>query len=236
MPEGVNGKEDWIVQESVFIGIDVSKATLDIVMRPGGSRESIPNQEAQIGELVRRLSTLRVTLLVVEATGGVERRIVRALAAAELPVIVVNPRQVRDFAKATGRLAKTDKIDAEILAHFGEAVRRPCALWRRQPAKSCARSLPGDAKLRRCSRPKRIGLVIALKRYVNELRRISDGWRSSLIESMASLIGALSRVRSGGSRKTCSRVCLESDPLSAARCWLSCRSWESSTESRSLHW
>lgn len=64
-----------------------------------------------------------MTLLVVEATGGVERRIVRALAAAELPVIVVNPRQVRDFAKATGRLAKTDKIDAEILAHFGEAVR-----------------------------------------------------------------------------------------------------------------
>lgn len=123
MLEGVNGKEDWILEESVFVGIDVSKATLDIVMRPGGSRESIPNQEAQIGELVRRLSTLRVTLLVVEATGGVERRIVRALAAAELPVIVVNPRQVRDFAKATGRLAKTDKIDAEILAHFGEAVR-----------------------------------------------------------------------------------------------------------------
>ena len=123
MLEGVNRKEDWIVEESVFVGIDVSKATLDIAMRPGGSRESIPNQEAQIGELVRRLSTLRVTLLVVEATGGVERRIVRALAAAELPVIVVNPRQVRDFAKATGRLAKTDKIDAEILAHFGEAVR-----------------------------------------------------------------------------------------------------------------
>jgi transposase len=123
MLEGVNRKEDWIVEESVFVGIDVSKATLDIAMRPGGSRESIPNQEAQIGELVRRLSTLRVTLLVVEATGGVERRIVRALAAAELPVIVVNPRQVRDFAKAIGRLAKTDKIDAEILAHFGEAVR-----------------------------------------------------------------------------------------------------------------
>jgi hypothetical protein len=69
MLEGLNGKEDWIVEENVFVGIDVSKATLDIVMRPGGSRESIPNQEAQIGELVRRLSTLQVTLLVVEATG-----------------------------------------------------------------------------------------------------------------------------------------------------------------------
>jgi transposase len=123
MLEAVNGKEDWILEESVFVGIDVSKATLDIVMRPSGSRESIPNQEAQIAELVKQLSTLPTALLVVEATGGLERRVVRALAAAELPVVVVNPRQVRDFAKATGRLAKTDKIDAEILAHFGEAVR-----------------------------------------------------------------------------------------------------------------
>jgi transposase len=150
MLEGLNGKEDWIVEENVFVGIDVSKATLDIVMRPGGSRESIPNQEAQIGELVRRLSTLQVTLLVVEATGGVERRIVRALAAAELPVIVVNPRQVRDFAKATGRLAKTDKIDAEILAHFGEAVR---PALRTLPA-------PGSEELR---------ALIARRRQVTEM-------------------------------------------------------------------
>src|ERR671912_468822 len=140
MLEGVNGKEDWILEESVFVGIDVSKATLDMVMRPSGSRESIPNQEAQIGELVRRLSTLPVSLLVVEATGGVERRIVRALAAAELPVIVVNPRQVRDFAKATGRLAKTDKIDAEVLAHFGEAV-RPALRTLPQPASDELRAL-----------------------------------------------------------------------------------------------
>lgn len=150
MLEAINVKEDWILEESVFIGIDVSKATLDIVMRPGGSRESIPNQEAQIGELVRRLSTLRVTLLVVEATGGVERRIVRALAAAELPVIVVNPRQVRDFAKATGRLAKTDKIDAEILAHFGEAVR---------PA---LRTLPAPAS-------EELRALIARRRQVTEM-------------------------------------------------------------------
>jgi transposase len=111
------------LENSVFVGIDVSKARLDIAMRPSGSRESIANEEAQIAELVKELSTLPTALLVVEASGGLERRVVRALAAAELPVIVVNPRQVRDFAKATGRLAKTDKIDAEILAHFGEAVR-----------------------------------------------------------------------------------------------------------------
>lgn len=124
MPEAIKGKEDWILEDkSVFVGIDVSKATLDIAMRPSGSRESIPNEETQIEQLVKRLCTLPMALLVVEATGGVERRVVRALAAAELPVVVVNPRQVRDFAKATGQLAKTDKIDADILAHFGEAVR-----------------------------------------------------------------------------------------------------------------
>jgi transposase len=124
MPEAIKRKEDWIVEEkSMFVGIDVSKATLDIAMRPSGSRESVPNEDAQIEQLVKRLCTLPMALLVVEATGGVERRVVRALAAAELPVIVVNPRQVRDFAKATGKLAKTDKIDADILAHFGEAVR-----------------------------------------------------------------------------------------------------------------
>ncbi len=124
MPEAIKGKEDWIVEgKSMFVGIDVSKATLDIAIRPSGSRESIANEQAQIQQLVKRLSAMPMALIVLEATGGVERRVVRALAAAELPVIVVNPRQVRDFAKAKGQLAKTDRIDADILGHFGEAVR-----------------------------------------------------------------------------------------------------------------
>lgn len=107
----------------IFIGIDVSKARLDIAMRPSGARESVSNEEAAIATLVERLRTMKPTLIVIEATGSVERHMVRALASAELPVIVVNPRQVRDFAKATGQLAKTDRIDAEVLARFGEAVR-----------------------------------------------------------------------------------------------------------------
>lgn len=140
MVEGNNRKGDRTLEESVFVGIDVSKATLDIAIRPLGRRESIANEDTPIEELIKRLSKLRVTLLVVEATGGVERRIVRALAAAELPVIVVNPRQVRDFAKATGRLAKTDQIDAEILAHFGEAV-RPALRTLSDPASEELRAL-----------------------------------------------------------------------------------------------
>lgn len=124
MPEASRKKEDWIVEDtSIFVGIDVSKARLDIALRPCGTRESIPNEASAIQGLVKRLRAMQIALIVLEATGGVERPTVRALAAAELPVIVVNPRQVRDFAKATGQLAKTDQIDADILAHFGEAVR-----------------------------------------------------------------------------------------------------------------
>jgi transposase len=117
-------KEDEVLEVvSSFIGIDVSKAQLDIAVRPSGERESVSNDEAGIRTMVGRLRELRPALIVLEATGGFERNVTRALASAELPVVVVNPRQVRDFAKATGRLAKTDRLDAEVLAHFGETVR-----------------------------------------------------------------------------------------------------------------
>src|SRR3989449_8659361 len=107
----------------IFVGIDVSKARLDIALRPSGARESSPNEEASILAVVERLRAIQLTLIVLEATGGVERPVVHALAGAELPVIVVNPRQVREFPKATGQLAKTDSIDADILARFAEAMR-----------------------------------------------------------------------------------------------------------------
>ena len=124
MLEENKGKEDKVLENvPVFIGIDVSKAQLDICVRPLPSRESFANDEVGIRTLVKGLRELQPALIVLEATGGVERRVVRALASEELPVVVVNPRQVRDFAKATGQLAKTDSIDAEVLARFGEAVR-----------------------------------------------------------------------------------------------------------------
>lgn len=124
MREETRIKEDWILEVSpIFIGIDVSKARLDIAIGSSGESESILNDEAGIKTLVKRLGEIRPALIVLEATGGVERGVTRALASAELPVVVVNPRQVRDFAKATGQLAKTDSIDALVLARFAEAVR-----------------------------------------------------------------------------------------------------------------
>ena len=111
-----------MTQTSVFVGIDVSKAQLDIAVRPEG-RFSVANDKPGVTELVERLQAVRPTLVVIEATGGIELPLVSALVVAGLPVVVVNPRQVRDFAKATGQLAKTDAIDAQVLARFAEAIR-----------------------------------------------------------------------------------------------------------------
>src|SRR4051812_36814015 len=113
-----------------FIGIDVSKAHLDVATRPAGAAFRVTNDPAGTAALVERLTPLRPTLVVVEATGGYELPAVAALQAAGIPVAAINPRQARDFAKGTGRLAKTDRIDAEALAHFADSVRpvpRPAA-------------------------------------------------------------------------------------------------------------
>jgi len=107
----------------LFVGIDVAKATLDIALRPSEQLWQIIYDDAQIEALVIQLSELSPTLIVVEATGGLERILVAALVAANLPVVVINPRLARDFAKAIGRLAKTDRMDAQVLAHYGEAIR-----------------------------------------------------------------------------------------------------------------
>jgi transposase len=117
----------------VFVGLDVAKATLDVALRPSGEQWSVPNDEVGVAALLERLRPQSPALVVCEATGGFERAAIATLAAAGLPVVVANPRQIRDFARATGQLAKTDQIDAAILALFAERVR---------PA---PRALPSDA-------------------------------------------------------------------------------------------
>jgi transposase len=113
---------DRAVAPAVFAGIDVSKAALDVALRPSSEHWRSANDETGIAELVKQLRTRAPELMVLAATGGLERLVVAALALAGLPLAVVNPRQVRDFAKATGRLAKTDALDAAVLARFAEAI------------------------------------------------------------------------------------------------------------------
>src|SRR5450759_2999298 len=111
-----------------FVGVDVAKARLDVFVQPSRESFSVANDERGIGELLRRLEP--ADFVIIEATGGLEVPVASALATAGIAVAVVNPRQVRDFARATGQLAKTDRLDAEMLARFGEAVRpaaRPLA-------------------------------------------------------------------------------------------------------------
>ena len=110
-------------QELKYVGIDVAKERVDVAVRPGGRTWSVYYDEAGIDALVVQLSRLAPESVITESTGGLELPLVTALAAASLPIAVVNPRQVRDFAKSTGQLAKTDRLDAQVLAHFGEAVR-----------------------------------------------------------------------------------------------------------------
>jgi transposase len=110
-------------REPKFVGIDVSKTTLDVALRPDENVWSVSNDEKGIAKLVKMLHKQNPALIVLEATGGYEMSAVVALVEAGLTVAVVNPRQTRDFAKAIGRLAKTDRVDAKMLAHFAEAVR-----------------------------------------------------------------------------------------------------------------
>ena len=108
-----------------FIGIDVAKDRLDVHTRPGGEVFAVARDGNGLAMLVERLQRLAPALVALEATGGYETVVASALGAAQLPLAVVNPRQIRDFARATGKLAKTDRIDAAAIAHFAEAVRPP---------------------------------------------------------------------------------------------------------------
>lgn len=109
----------------MYVGIDVSKTVLDVALHPTGESRQVANDEAGIASLVEELVKLRPALIVLEATGGQQRSVVGAIGAAGLPVAVLNPRQVRDFARAIGKLAKTDRIDARVLAQMAQAVRPP---------------------------------------------------------------------------------------------------------------
>lgn len=147
----------------LFVGIDISKDRFDVHIQPTEERFSLAHDEAGVAELVRRLQGLRPQLVVMEATGGYETTVAAALGSAGLPVVVVNPRQIRDYARATGQLAKTDRLDARVIALFAAAVR---------PA---VRPLP-DAEARQLGEvtTRRRQLVDMLGAEVNRRRLVHD--------------------------------------------------------------
>lgn len=128
----------------MYVGIDVSKERLDVCVRPSKERFAVSRDEAGLAELVKRLQAIGPNLVVLEATGGYEQIVLAALVGAGLPTVAVNPRQIRNFARAIGQRAKSDPIDAEVIAHFGEAVRPPV-----RPLPDEATRMLGDLVTRR---------------------------------------------------------------------------------------
>lgn len=110
----------------LFVGIDVCQSRLDVAVRPTGEVFSVPNSAEGITNLIAALNSQAPTLLVCEATGGLERLMVSTLASLAWPVVVINARVIRSFARSTGHLAKTDVLDAHVLAHYAEVVQPPC--------------------------------------------------------------------------------------------------------------
>lgn len=116
-------------QQQVYIGIDVSKKHLDVSIRPGNDFFRVGNDDLGIADLIQRLVDLTPQLILLEASGGFETLAAASLRQADLPAQIINPRQVREFARSTGKLAKTDKIDASVLAHFAQLLQPPLRPW-----------------------------------------------------------------------------------------------------------
>jgi transposase len=136
--------------EQTFVGIDVSKDRLDVHVRPSGATFVVPRDGKGVEELLDRLQTVAPTLIAVEATGGFETIVAAAIGGAQLPLVVVNPAQVRHYAQAIGKRAKTDPIDAEMIARFAEAV------------KPEPRQVPNDAA-------RLLGEMVARRRQIVEM-------------------------------------------------------------------
>ena len=169
-----------------YVGIDVAKDHLDIAVQPGGEHWRVPHDPSGLTALVTRLDALAPALVVLEASGGYERPVLAALHAAGLPVALVNPRQMRDFAKATGRLDKTDRLDAVALARFAQAVQPPA-----RPAPAA------DAQALAATLARRRQLLEMLTAEQNRLRTALPVVRPQLQAHIAWLTAALAELDRG---------------------------------------
>jgi transposase len=210
-------------QPSIFIGIDVSKDRLDVHLRPTDEAFHVARDAKGLEALTRRFGNLPVALVVLEATGGFEANVAAALAAAGLPLCIVNPRQIRDFARAMGRLAKTDALDAEVIALFAERIRPP------------ARPLPEPERshfAELVSRRRQIIGMINMETNRRDqavdkqlMRRLSRhiAFLEKELSELDGDIGRTSRhLRSGARPRRCSSPFLGSATSPRARFWLSC--------------
>ena len=228
-------------QAGIYVGIDVAKAKVDVAVRPTGERWEVPRDEAGIPQLVSEMKTLGPSLVLLEATGGLELALVAARAAEALPVVVVNPRQVRDFARATGKLAKTDVLDAAVLAHFAQAIQPPV-----RPLRDAETQELNSLTARRqqvmtmlVSEKNRLGAATSAVRpriaaHITWLEQdLNDLDQTTLTKACDRCSG---RVRCGGRRTTSCAPFPAWVSNSPSRCWPTCPSWAPLTVVRSPHW
>ena len=219
-----------------FIGIDVARDKLDLAVRPAGQHWQVANTATGITALLPQLRALAPTLIVLEATGGLELPLLAELGSAGLPAAAVNPRQVRDFAKAVGKLAKTDAIDAQVLAHFADAV-RPVV----RPLPDAATQALGALVTRRRQ------LVEMLTAEENRLKTATPAIRADIQEHIVWLRKRLKDIdkssakpyapaRCGENRKPCSGVCRVLVQWSVSPCWLICPNLALLAASRLRRW
>ena len=220
-------------QEATYVGIDVAKAQVDVAVRPTDDSWGVPHDQKGVRKLVSQMKALKPAMVLLEASGGLELSLVAALAAAALPVVVVNPRQVRDFARATGKLAKTDSLDAAVLTHFAEAVRPPV-----RPLRDAETQALNSLAARR---HQVMTMLVSEKNRLSAAtvaasRLTSRGWNRSWT-TWTRVCGRPSiRVPCGERRTTSCAPSPEWESRSPSPSWPTCRSWAPWTAGRSPPW
>ena len=195
-----------MVSQQVFVGIDVSKGRLDVHVRPLGIGFSVSNEAAGYAALIARLQPLRTTRIVLEATGGYERALWLALSEAGLVAAVVNPRQVREFARAAGRLAKTDRLDAAVIAHFAETFAPPIG-----KPDAVADRLGEHVLYRRSLQAELVGLEHQLRRLETPaLRQRAERRHAALRAEVKEIEAAMRAIVDGDPAKKALFACLTS--------------------------
>lgn len=222
--------------DTIVVGIDVSKDRLDVSVQPAGTALSYNRDAVGIEGLIEALAPLAPQLVAVEATGGFEAVVAASLAAAGLPVVVVNPAQVRSFADALGKRAKTDRIDAQVIAQFAAAANPP------------VRALPDAATQALADlvtrRRQIIQMIVAegqrekraSVRARKSIQRLLKSLRAELSEIDAEIDESVRGSAIWREKENCLPRCRAWDPAPHGPCWRNCPNWALSTAARSRRW
>ena len=225
------------MSEPTYVGIDVSKARLDVAVVPSGESFSVSNDDPGIEKLVARVRGLNPALVLLEATGGLERRALARLVTAQLRAMAVNPRNVRDFARSLGKLAKTDRLDAVILARFGQSVRPDWRPMADQQTHQLHEHLTRRRQLVEMITAEKNRLLPVTDKGIRKQIKATIAWlEKQLSINEYNLDQAIKDTPVWREKLTCSRACPASVASRLAPCWHCFRSSAASPGGRLPPW